>query len=75
MGVSPHFYHHDPVVAVQLGCVEDDVRSDGEGKVLAYDESHDGDAWQAKVKKTTPCIHGHKTLSNWDDGWDQHEST
>jgi hypothetical protein len=55
--------------------VEDDVRADGEGKVLAYDESHDGDAWQAKVKKTTPCIHGHKTLSNWDDGWDQHEST
>jgi len=51
MGVSPHFYHHDPVVAVQLGCVEDDVRADGEGKVLAYDESHDGDAWQAKVKK------------------------
>ena len=36
---------------MQLGCVEDDVRADGEGKVLAYDESHDGDAWQAKLKK------------------------
>lgn len=36
---------------MQLGCVEDDVRADGEGKVLAYDESHDGDAWQAKVKQ------------------------
>ena len=51
-GCLPHFKHHDPVVPVQLGCVEDDVRADGEGQVLAYGKSHDGDAWQARVKQT-----------------------